>query len=869
MTPKYQVLEGDCREVVKTLKSDSVDSIVTDPPYELGFMGKGWDKSGIAYDVSVWRECLRVLKPGGHLLAFGGSRTYHRLACAIEDAGFEIRDQIQWIYGSGFPKSLDVSKHLDLMVKNEWENIKQLFDQLDHEVIIEAWSRALPSAALVDNPFLKSLVGVGFNTQRSDSVPANAPLPINPKRLPFNAIIAELKYFEALRSSGVSTASAHATADISTEPSQVPAVSVGRLLQNPSLKVFITVSIARCGVKVSLNGKTANSPKDEEALKTWLGKKQYLEARDIDALCAGLIDGLKLTILNQSETFQNLDTQSQTECVSAMTVITTESTAASLISFTVDTLKSIAIDAAARAEREVVSIEQRTSGSGTYDKRPSRPNGLYASEEFARTLPATSAAQRWNGWGTALKPAHEILTLAYKPHEYDAERDKIDVNLLLLEARLWSLLPARIAAEHFQLSQAEQGAALDSAQWNADERNSIRAALLDPMGTSRCVSVMSTCLNTVRSWRSILDALCEITSTSTIETKTSLITDLRILNYSLSQTTPSIIIKAASQADGQALNALPVAQHFAAARLKLNGILTLSALDAATSKAHTLHRAGIETEGIVLARKPLIGTVAQNVLEHGTGGLNINGCRIETNGEDLGDPSRFLASDARLHDGWQRPHKGDSDLMSARADSRFERTESLGRWPANVIHDGSDEVLAGFPETTVGTFNGHRNEPKTKNAFGEFALRDESGHFSSTGSAARFFYCAKASKLDREDGLISLPLRSAGDVTDRKDGSAGLDSPRAGAGRTNGSRNNHPTVKPASLMAYLCRLITPPKGTILDPFCGSGSTGRGAMIEKFNFIGIELSPEYCEMARLRIEAAIEIQGDLFDFIENT
>jgi DNA modification methylase len=112
-TDRFTLYEGDCRIVLRDLSDCSVDSIVCDPPYELGFMGKGWDRSGIAYDVSVWRECLRVLKPGGHLLAFGGSRTYHRLACAIEDAGFEIRDQIQWIYSQGFPKSLSVSASID------------------------------------------------------------------------------------------------------------------------------------------------------------------------------------------------------------------------------------------------------------------------------------------------------------------------------------------------------------------------------------------------------------------------------------------------------------------------------------------------------------------------------------------------------------------------------------------------------------------------------------------------------------------------------------------------------------------------------------------------------------------------------------
>ena len=106
----YDLRLGSNLDVLPTLAENSVDSIITDPPYELGFMGKSWDSSGIAFNVEVWRECLRVLKPGGHLLAFSGSRTYHRIAVAIEDAGFQIRDQIMWIYGSGFPKSLDVSK---------------------------------------------------------------------------------------------------------------------------------------------------------------------------------------------------------------------------------------------------------------------------------------------------------------------------------------------------------------------------------------------------------------------------------------------------------------------------------------------------------------------------------------------------------------------------------------------------------------------------------------------------------------------------------------------------------------------------------------------------------------------------------------
>ena len=120
------IIQGDCLEEMKKLPDRSIDAIVTDPPYELAFMGKKWDASGIAYNVDMWGECLRVLKPGGHLLAFGGSRTYHRMACAIEDAGFEIRDSLHWVYSQGFPKSLDISKAIDKASKAEREIIGEI-----------------------------------------------------------------------------------------------------------------------------------------------------------------------------------------------------------------------------------------------------------------------------------------------------------------------------------------------------------------------------------------------------------------------------------------------------------------------------------------------------------------------------------------------------------------------------------------------------------------------------------------------------------------------------------------------------------------------------------------------------------------------
>jgi site-specific DNA-methyltransferase (adenine-specific) len=146
------------------------------------------------------------------------------------------------------------------------------------------------------------------------------------------------------------------------------------------------------------------------------------------------------------------------------------------------------------------------------------------------------------------------------------------------------------------------------------------------------------------------------------------------------------------------------------------------------------------------------------------------------------------------------------------------KADSVGRWPANLIHDGSDEVVGMFPDRVAGgSRTGMEPSEKTKNAYGKYNQIGFVSH-SDNGSAARFFYCAKASRSERGEG------------------------------------NNHPTVKPTALMRYLCRLVTPPGGTVLDPFCGSGSTGKAAVKQGFRFIGIELNPEYSGMAVKRIES---------------
>jgi site-specific DNA-methyltransferase (adenine-specific) len=195
-----------------------------------------------------------------------------------------------------------------------------------------------------------------------------------------------------------------------------------------------------------------------------------------------------------------------------------------------------------------------------------------------------------------------------------------------------------------------------------------------------------------------------------------------------------------------------------------------------------------------------------------------------------------------------------------------DRVSTLGRFPANLIHDGSDEVVGLFPsDRPGGNFpEGGKKSAATDNAFGQFAGNGQPARaMGDSGSAARFFYCAKASKADRDDGCDALPFRESAEMVDRDEDSPGIQSPRAGAGRKNGARNFHPTVKPTDLMRYLCRLVTPPKGTVLDPFMGSGSTGKGAMAEGFRFIGIERDPDYFKIAEARVASGIPRQPELF------
>ena len=660
---KAKLYLGDCLDVMKKLEANSVDSVICDPPYGLDFMDKHWDH-GVP-GKKFWEEAFRVAKPGSMLMAFGGTRTVHRLTCAIEDAGWIIRDQIVWAYGSGFPKSANISKQIDRQEQNRYLKICKAIDNLDICDIIEIWKKHSKTVRFAEPQSGKTLIEVGTSMPKSAFVPALVLLSVDQKRSNAPVIIAELSSSEA-RHTSEETKELSALTNVEGIEKQNRVKYVDGQPQSDRAMSMLT-GIVPYNVKELQSGKAISKLKAAEALKIWLGSKKSSSREITSALCVALTNDLKLTILSQSKTFQSLDTISKTDFASAISVTIMESTAALLISYMADILKSKQIDKAAGAEREVIghseiNVYQDNKNHKFYTEEDGNPD--YSKAEI--TAPATEAAKEWDGWGTALKPAMEL---------------------------------------------------------------------------------------------------------------------------------------------------------------------------------------------IVLAMKPLEGTFAENAQKWGVAGLWIDGGRIGDEGETV---------TINTWDNGAKPFGGGA------GNPYSGRQNNEGRWPANLIHDGSPEVVDLFPSNN--TPSGKPSGPSvgrlgTLGIYGEASgeKMSEPVFYGDTGSAVRFFYCAKASQHERGLGLHGMPMhRKAGaEFRPNHAEKAELGDDGNPYGRWNKAKNFHPTVKPLELMKYLCRLTrTPTGGVVLDPFMGSGTTGMGAVMEMRKFIGIELEPEYFEIAVARIKYAC-LQPRLF------
>jgi hypothetical protein len=309
--------------------------------------------------------------------------------------------------------------------------------------------------------------------------------------------------------------------------------------------------------------------------------------------------------------------------------------------------------------------------------------------------------------------------------------------------------------------------------------------------------------------------------------------------------------------------ALPRTSHWTAMALELAGfeirdVITHifatgfpKSLDLGEGRGTALKPA---SEHWILVRAPCEGTTTANVERWGTGGLEIDACRIGESKRVPSSPKKAPPIDAYGY----KPDDGSSPGYDP----------NVGRWPANVIYSHAEECgeacVDGCPVRALDEQAGERKSGSR--AAGRYQQRDGSGVYGaceareeaeivgSAGGASRFFYCAKPSPGERDFGLEGFAVRTPAELTGSPEGAARLASPRTGAGRTSGRRNHHPTVKSIALMRYLVRLVTPRGGVVLDPFCGSGSTGCAAVLEGLHFLGIDQDPEYVAIARARIGA---------------
>lgn len=467
------------------------------------------------------------------------------------------------------------------------------------------------------------------------------------------------------------------------------------------------------------------------------------------------------------------------------------------------------IDKAAGAKRE--KIGERRAGI--------KPNGGLcegglneADKMLPITAPATPEAVQWEGWGTALKPAFEPILLCSKPLTV-AQHVAIcveGVTCQILELLEWCDSSVSGAEKSFSDIRAKCDAVASSVAANAKIRS------LASIGIASFADQTSTLLAR-ESNAPIRTRGCFVLSHvkpngSEDKTAEQVIPrgqaediSTRLLDMSMSVTMGDISENIALLWNDISVALLDGANTFTietASKLTI----ALKTLNLSMQQHISIDTGNLSPDAlpIVLARKPLSeGTVAANVLKWGTGALNIDGCRVEaSDGANRARPPR--TSNEILGGG-----KGTNLTASPHNDA--------GRWPANVVHDGSEEVVGAFPTQKSGAWNGKRNSSKTKNTFGEFESRDETPREASEGSAARFFYSAKASKADR-------------------------------------AGSKHPTVKPISLMRWLARLVTPPGGVVLDPFAGSGTTGAACAAEGFRCILIEREAEYVGDVLRRFES---------------
>ncbi len=648
------IYTGDCLEELKKIPGDSIDAIVTDPPYELGFMGKSWDSTGIANDVDMWKECLRVLKPGGHLLSFGGTRTYHRMASAIEDAGFEIRDMIEWVYGSGFPKSLNIGKAVDKIQGNERE-------------VVGSEQKAKPT----------------FHSQN------------------VGGEITEIDNIELTKGTsewegwGTALKPAHEPICMARKPLGQQELDIAKnICYNITEKGLITNSKIIWRIK---------NVKNAEQLKTKLCSTQTPQQK--------------------------------------MVVISAE---------TVETKENESVG------KKIQKLIENICESGMQE------TGNKQRKQVQKVISKTKTEYLDTGESININEKQ-------KPLKHTEESASVVENQDLSSLPLTTLEVAEDGTE----KKSKTETSMSSLKSTNTQKTDIDCSALTATSQWVCMDIV------------------------------------RTLKVSF---------------EGKEYDFIELS----------DGSL-------------------VWNENLEPYRKQQKLNVAENVLKYGTGGINIDGCRVGYQGD--ADSNATLRANTKGSGRYNKTDNINIDLPPANQDY----DPSKGRFPANLIHDGSDEVVGLFPQTKSG--GGNKNSVNNQeNSFlgtGFGGTGTKTDWKIDSGSASRFFYCAKASKSERNRGCEDMEEKASpnnlcsGSVQKSGEGTRLDGKPLAK------NTNFHPTVKPIALMEYLINMVTKEGQTVLDPFAGSGTTLIAAKKLGRKYIGIELEPEYVKIAEARLNAVQE------------
>lgn len=470
-------------------------------------------------------------------------------------------------------------------------------------------------------------------------------------------------------------------------------------------------------------------------------------------------------------------------------------------------------------------------------------------DEIEAGVPLSDLAARWSGFGTALKPAWEPIVLARKPLGVPAVNVLSMVESSLRERGVeeirWSTQPVELAAKPSRRptlfrSRPTQTASECAAHASDGVMPLTESGIESGSGasiTNESTATPARGANTARTQppRSVAKL-----STPTEDDAPAAESASRCSSHSITSTAEErstvSLLDDTSTNNSRETDSLTDTESYAGIATGLTGSL-----------AHV--RIERNSDGSFLWPDNLprfvaaSSTVAANVTAHGTGVLNIDGCRIGGTKDVPASPRRAprnaaygeLGNDPGTGSGWDA---------------------NIGRWPANVVLDEAAAMAldASVGELRSGAWSGRRKTPKTQGIYGAFESYNERSYEADTGGPSRFFYCAKASRAERNAGLEGMPERV---VHDPEPNGRAWDIPGS---HSTARANHHPTVKPVDLMRWLVRLVTPPGGLVLDPFMGSGTTGVACVLEGLSFVGIEREAEYAEIARRRIARA---QGPLF------